>query len=161
MKKDKLFNDLNENEKKLKRIVSFLNEKNIDLNNTDILEIIPEGYETIKYKAWGLRHANIEFEKGGKTFDDIDVKAITGLDSIEDALEIIGVNESDSLSEEWIIESALGLNEDLKQYINLLSDYLRNKFSLNNSEIVDIQNNEPEEKINDEMIKVRSIFGRS
>lgn len=151
---------LSENERALKRIVSYLNLKNIGTDNAMVLEIIPEGYEVLKYKIWGLKHASRVFSNGKSTFDEIDVKAITGLDRLEDALEVIGVSESDIISEAWLIDCLFELNESLAAYNLELSNFLKETFSLSDNEIQNIKNIDPEVSNSAEMEKVRSIFGR-
>lgn len=160
MNKDELFKILAHNETQLKRIFAYLSEKNIDSNDPQILGVMPDGYETVKYKAWGLRHANIELDKGGKTFDDVDVKAVTGLDSVQDALDVLGVQETDALTEDWIKGCVFELNQNIKTYIAGLSSYLSTKLSLTESEINNIKSKDPIIKNSEEMENVRSIFGR-
>ena len=160
MNQDEQLESLNTNKKQLDRILGYFNKENISLEDSGLVETLPESLEVLNYKAWGLRHASSLLSKGPITFDDIDVRAITGVDDLEDALEIIGVSEADQVTQVWVTDSIAQLDEDMATCIKILTKYLQEHFSLSDVDIDKIKQSDPAPPNPEEMEKVRSIFGR-
>lgn len=160
MNQDEKLESLNANKKQLDRILGYFNKENISLEDSGLVETLPENLEVLNYKAWGLRHASSLLSKGPITFDDIDVRAITGVDDLQDALDLIGVSDADQVTQDWVTESIVHLDEDIATCIKILTKYLQEHFSLSDAKIDKIKQTDPAPPNSDEMEKVRSIFGR-
>lgn len=156
--RNSLVDSISSNKEIIERLIGYLASKGTDENDPAILDAIPESLEVLRYQAWGLRHANMVFNKGVITFDDIDVKAIAGVDETNEALAILGFSEDDTVPETWLIESLTDLNEVFQSRIESLSKFIMENFGLSQQEMEQVKNQDATQHDQDEIDKVKSIF---
>lgn len=134
---------LERTKKELSRLVMYLEKNGVMNDDPDFSLCCPESIDTITYQVWGLRHATIELSKGPITFGDVDVRAITGLDDLDAALETLGVCEIDSVREQWVQEKIEELTQVLSGYVHSTMRLVKERFDVTDAQCFEIASVDP------------------